>query len=100
MKSARLPWALGEVGLGIGIGLPAARVPWSSFSRRRSAVKPATGIGPDLGGPAMGWRGSGLAEDLWRDRPRGDEGPPEEVKQRMMEAAARELGLPEPNERR
>ncbi|KFE66524.1 hypothetical protein DB31_0997 [Hyalangium minutum] len=94
MKRERLLWAWGWVTLGIGIGWAAARVPWGSLSRRR------TGLGPALEGPAESWRGSGLAEDVGMDLPRGEEGRPEEIKQRMMEEAARELGLPEPNERR
>ena len=100
MKRDRLTWALGWVSLGIGIGLVAARVPWSALSRRRRAVKPATGIGMDLGGPGESWRGSGLAEDVGMNRTQGEEGLSEEARQRMMEEAARELGLPEPNERR
>jgi hypothetical protein len=100
MKRDRLPWALGWVSFGIGIGLAAARVPWSSLFRRGMAVKPATGIGMDLGGPAESWRGSGLAEDVGNEHPRGDEGPPEEVKQRIFREAERELGLPELDERR
>lgn len=99
MKRERLLGALGWVSLGVGIGLAAARVPWSSLFRRRLVPKSATGTGMDLGGPAESWRGSGLAEDMGRDPQRGEEELSEEVKQRMMRDAERELGLPPLDER-
>lgn len=45
--------------------------------------------------PAESWRGSGLAEDVGVSRRGEEEGESDEVKQQMMEDAARELGLPE-----
>jgi len=65
--------------------------------RHAGTVTPSLGMGPGTSGPAESWRGSGLAEDVGRDRRPGEEGESEEVKQRMMEEAARELGLPDPD---
>ncbi|MET0404986.1 MAG: hypothetical protein ABW123_21400 [Cystobacter sp.] len=45
--------------------------------------------------PTESWRGSGLAEDVGVHAAPAEEVMSEEVRQRMMDAAARELGLPE-----
>jgi hypothetical protein len=100
---AKRGWQVAIAAAVVGVTLVdilAAVAPWKALTRRRVTVKPATGMGPELSGPAESWRGSGLAEDVGMNRSQGDEGPSEEVRQRMMEEAARELGLPEPNERR
>ncbi len=65
--------------------------------RHAGTVTPSLGMGPGTSGPAESWRGSGLAEDVGMNRPPVEEGESEEVKQRMMEEAARELGLPDPD---
>ncbi len=52
-------------------------------------------LGMDVSGaPAESWRGSGLAEDVGANHRPGEEGLPDDVKQRMMREAERELGLP------
>jgi hypothetical protein len=62
----------------------------------RSKVKPPSlDLAPTGNVPAESWRGSGLAEDIGVSSRGGDAGESEEVKQRMMEDAARALGLPE-----
>jgi hypothetical protein len=63
--------------------------------RRPRAVMPSWDLDPGGNVPAESWRGSGLAEDVGARRRGGEEGDSDEVKQRMMEDAARELGLPE-----
>jgi hypothetical protein len=70
---------------------------------RRSAplarsVTPSLGMDVGRGVPAESWRGSGLAEDVGVNGSRGEEGEPEEVRQRMMDEAAKRLGLPEVKE--
>jgi hypothetical protein len=62
----------------------------------RSKVKPPSlDLAPTGNVPAESWRGSGLAEDIGVSSRGADAGESEEVKQRMMEDAARALGLPE-----
>lgn len=64
--------------------------------RHAGTVTPDLGMGPGTSGPSESWRGSGLAEDVGMTRPPSEESESEEERQRMMEEAARELGLPEP----
>ena len=52
-----------------------------------------------VGSPMESWRGSGLAEDVGTNGMSADESESEEYRQRMMEEAARKLGLPELKER-
>jgi hypothetical protein len=61
--------------------------------RHAGTVTPSIGMGPGTSGPGESWRGSGLAEDVGMDRPPSEDGESEEVRQRMMEDAARQLGL-------
>lgn len=68
---------------------------WRSPWLHAGKVTPSLGMDAASGGPAESWRGSGLAEDVGASPHRGEEGLPEEEKQRMMKEAARELGLPE-----
>jgi hypothetical protein len=63
--------------------------------RRSGRAAPSPELVPEGNAPAESWRGSGLAEDVGVSRREGEEGEPDEVKQRMMGDAARELGLPE-----
>jgi hypothetical protein len=65
---------------------------------RSGAVTPSLGMEPGSSGPAESWRGSGLAEDVGVDAQRGEESEPDEVKQRRMDEAARQLGLPKLDE--
>jgi hypothetical protein len=65
---------------------------------RSGAVEPSLGMEVGSSGPAESWRGSGLAEDIGARQRQSEEGPSDEVKQRMMKEAARELGLPERDE--
>ncbi|WPB74391.1 hypothetical protein KYC5002_35875 [Archangium violaceum] len=57
--------------------------------------------GMDIGSsaPAESWRGSGLAEDVGANPHRSEDSLPEADRQRMMKEAARELGLPDRDER-
>jgi hypothetical protein len=59
------------------------------------AVTPSLGMEEGSHAPLETWRGSGLAEDVGAPRHPSEEGEPDEVKQRMMREAERELGLPE-----
>jgi hypothetical protein len=61
---------------------------------RSGAVTPSLGMEAGGNGPAESWRGSGLAEDVGVNDHRGEESEPEEVRQRRMDEAARQLGLP------
>ena len=63
--------------------------------RRSRMGTPSLDLQPGGNVPAESWRGSGLSEDVGVSRRGGEEGESDEVKQRMMEDAARELGLPE-----
>ena len=63
--------------------------------RRSKAAAPSLGMDVGRGAPAESWRGSGLAEDVGVNDARGDAGESEEARQRMMDEAARTLGLPE-----
>ncbi|WP_043427885.1 hypothetical protein [Cystobacter fuscus] len=63
--------------------------------RRSKAVAPSLGMDVGRDVPAESWRGSGLAEDVGVNGARGDAGASEEARQRMMDEAARRLGLPE-----
>ncbi len=63
---------------------------------RSGAVTPSLGM--DAGGPAESWRGSGLAEDIGVNAHPSEESEPEEVRQRRMDEAARQLGLPKLDE--
>jgi hypothetical protein len=65
---------------------------------RSGAVTPSLGMDAGSSGPAESWRGSGLAEDVGVNDRRGEESEPEEVRQRRMDEAARQLGLPELDE--
>ncbi|HYO52083.1 hypothetical protein [Archangium sp.] len=80
------------------VDLYAAAAKRSPLLLRSGAVEPALGMGAGSSGPAESWRGSGLAEDVGASRRQSEEGPSDEVKQRMMKEAAQELGLPEPDE--
>lgn len=62
---------------------------------RSRAAAPSLGMDVGSGVPAESWRGSGLAEDVGLNGSRGEEGESEEVRQRMMDEAAKSLGLPE-----
>jgi hypothetical protein len=69
---------------------------------RSGAVGPSLGTEVEGSGPAESWRGSGLAEDVGVSRRwtgEEEETESDEVRQRRMDEAARELGLPEPGER-
>jgi hypothetical protein len=61
------------------------------------AVTPSLGM-EEFGVPAESWRGSGLAEDVGARPHASEDSAPDEVKQRMMREAARELGLPDRDE--
>lgn len=63
--------------------------------RLAGAVTPALGMEEGNHAPLESWRGSGLAEDVGAPSHPGEEGEPDEVKQRMMREAERQLGLPE-----
>ncbi|WNG20560.1 hypothetical protein [Cystobacter fuscus] len=65
---------------------------------RSESAAPSLGTNGGRGVPAESWRGSGLAEDVGLNGSRGEEGEPEEVRQRMMDEAAKRLGLPEVKE--
>lgn len=95
MRGARLLWALGGAGLGVGLFALVQSLVARQRSSRRGAgrVTPAPDLGP--GAPAESWRGSGLAEDVGVERQPGEEPESEEVRQQRMREAARELGLPE-----
>ncbi|HEX8440821.1 hypothetical protein [Archangium sp.] len=59
------------------------------------AVTPSLGMETGSHAPLESWRGSGLAEDVGANVRPGEEGESDEVKQRMMREAERELGLPQ-----
>ncbi len=63
--------------------------------RLAGAVTPSLGMEEGSNAPLESWRGSGLAEDVGASSRPGEEGESDEVKQRMMREAERELGLPE-----
>jgi hypothetical protein len=63
--------------------------------RLSGAVTPSLGMEEGSHAPLESWRGSGLAEDVGATKHPGEEGESDEVKQRMMREAERELGLPE-----
>ena len=65
---------------------------------RSGAVTPSLGMDAGSSGPSESWRGSGLAEDVGVNDQRGEESEPEEVRQRRMDEAARQLGLPKLDE--
>jgi hypothetical protein len=67
----------------------------SATSRRPRVGTPSMDLQLGGNGPAESWRGSGLSEDIGVSQRGGQEGESDEVKQRMMEDAARALGLPE-----
>jgi len=65
---------------------------------RSGAVTPSLGMDAGGSGPAESWRGSGLAEDIGVNAHQSEESEPEEVRQRRMDEAARQLGLPKLDE--
>jgi hypothetical protein len=80
------------------VDLFAAVEAWRAPRLRSGSVTPSLGMDLASGGPAESWRGSGLAEDVGATPRRGEDGLPDEEKQRMMKEAARELGLPDRDE--
>lgn len=80
------------------VDMSAAAGNWRSPQLHSGAVTPSLGMDLASGGPAESWRGSGLAEDVGASPRQGEEGLPDEVKQRMMKDAERELGLPHRDE--
>ncbi|QRN97194.1 hypothetical protein JRI60_51040 [Archangium violaceum] len=66
---------------------------------RSGAVTRSLGMEVGSSAPAESWRGSGLAEDVGAPPHPSEDGAPDKVKQRMMREAARELGLPDRDER-
>ncbi|WNG30117.1 hypothetical protein F0U62_43455 [Cystobacter fuscus] len=77
------------------VDLYAALRPGAPLAR---SAAPSLGKDVGRGVPAESWRGSGLAEDMGVNGSRGEEGESEEVRQRMMDEAAKRLGLPEVKE--
>lgn len=80
------------------VDLYAAVETWRAPRLRSRTVTPSFGMDLASGGPAESWRGSGLAEDVGASPRRGEDGLPDEEKERMMKEAARELGLPDLDE--
>ena len=68
---------------------------WRSPRLHAGTVTPSLGMEEGDNAPLESWRGSGLAEDVGASPHRGEEGLPDDVKQRMVREAERELGLPE-----
>lgn len=68
---------------------------WRSLRLHAGSVTPSLGMEEGDNAPLESWRGSGLAEDVGASPHRGEEGLPDDVKQRMVREAERELGLPE-----
>jgi hypothetical protein len=82
--------ALG-VGIGIGRGLGARGLP------ARPARRPARADAESSHVPMESWRGSGLAEDVGVAPHEGPPEPDEAERQRRMEEARQQLGLPDPD---
>ncbi|AKJ01783.1 hypothetical protein ATI61_103498 [Archangium gephyra] len=80
------------------VDLFAAVKTWRSPRRPAGTVTPSLGMDLGSSAPAESWRGSGLAEDMGANPRRDDDSLPEAERQRMMKEAARELGLPDPDE--
>ncbi|HZI16768.1 MAG TPA: hypothetical protein VE153_40755 [Myxococcus sp.] len=81
------------VGIGIGRTLGARGRP------ARPAGRPALRGQEDSHVPMESWRGSGLAEDVGVSPHDGPAEPDEAERQRRMEEAREQLGLPDPDAR-